>query len=438
MIDTPIDSKLISLPSLERELAERLVQLATFLGETLGTEMDLPLIKSREPVDKPIWAKPEDIDLSQYRIGRDLPYFFNYAFNARCIEGRGNFEDWGTDYDSRQLFEEFLELTDTEGVKTSAALDVYWGLSRTMEATGKKLKKIESGLWGMLKLCDARYRLDFLKNVTIADIALLANMNERSVMNALRLEGENRLHSVDGEAVKSEEALRWLRGRKSGFRETTFISFKDETVPPNLSFIELAPFIRNRLEKHYGDQYWAHADELGYTPEQLNGILENIEALPLKDTQRIARMLKVDPVWFTEQVFTALFPEQMELIMHKSSIEYEDINIDLEDKPFIEITLSEKGIKNGYIDIPKKYASFFPKDCFGDRAKDRQGKPIEIRFGSEVRNTDIRVKSSITISPRARFGGYFNNILHAKAGDTLKIYKEEEERVFEIKYFPNP
>ena len=53
----------------------------------------------------------------------------------------------------------------------------------------------------------------------------------------------------------------------------------------------------------------------------------------------------------------------------------------------------------------------------------RLNHPIELRFGNEIRDTDTRIKSSISISPRARFGGYFNEVINAKPGDMLRIIK---------------
>jgi len=125
----------------------------------------------------------------------------------------------------------------------------------------------------------------------------------------------------------------------------------------------------------------------------------------------------------------------MELILYKKEINFEVVT-DEQEKSYIEVNLTEKGIKNGYIDIPEKFSEFFPSDCFSDRATGNQGNPIELRFGNEIRNTDMRVKSSITISPRARFGGYFNKVINAKPGDTLRISKVDN-RVFEIKHTPS-
>ncbi len=429
------------LKNLQIELAERILYLAAFIDSAFGignSGVGSQLLELMGDSGVSVYGEePERIDINKYRIGRALPFFYNYAYHARCIQGIQGIEwdDWGID-NLDQVFWEFLELTDTYGVVTSTGNMPDWGATKS-SVRGESIWQ-SSPLWEMIKLCDARHSLDFEKKITIADIALLANMNEKSVRNALSTESDNKLHSEDGETVTNSEALIWLLDRKSGFRETTFVSFDGEQLPGSLGYMEIAPFIKSRLEKLYetNETSWVEEFErqLGYTRDQIWSIVDDVEKLPIKDTLRIAKAIKVDPVWFTEQVFSALFPQQMELILYKNQIEYE-IVIDQQEKPFIEVTLTEKGIKNGYIDIPEKFSDFFPKDCFGDRATGKQGVPIELRFGTEVRSSDMRVKSSITISPRARFGGYFNKVIQAKPGDTLQIIRSDD-RIFELKHIP--
>ena len=426
------------LKELERELAERILHLAAFLDNCFdngnGGEFGNNIVKYIDGNTFHLYdEKYDQIDLSKYRIGRSLPYYYDYAYHARCIGGGDSELFDGFDGD-KYVFKEFLELTDTFGIVTSTGNDSKWGLMKYLFGEEKWRN---SGLWDLNNLLDARRNLDFGDNVSIADIVLLTNMNEKSVRNALRDEGENKLHSPNGEQIESTEALRWMRGRKSGFRETSFIAFDKDVLPTSLRYIDIAPFIQARLEKFYADssekfRYDKAANLLGYSHDQLCAIAENIDKIPIGDTHRIAKVIQVDPAWFTEQVFTALYPEQMELILYKKTINFEVIT-DEKENPYIEVNLTEKGIKNGYIDIPEKSSGFFPKDSFAERATGTLGNLIELRFGNEVRNTDMRVKSSITISPRARFGGYFNKVINAKPGDTLRIIKVDD-RVFEIKH----
>jgi len=434
------DSKNTHFKELQYELAERIIHLSAFIDTCFGFGNGQYGKRLIEPIDeKEVYLYGADfdrgcpIDLTKYRIGRNLPFFYEYVYHARCVQGI-DWDDWDID-SSDALFREFLQLTDLYAI-TSSTGNAFpeWGIANSI-MNGEEWRK--SGLWEMMDLCDARHRLDFDEEVGISDIALLSGMNEKSVSNALRAEGENRLHSKDDETIESKEALRWLRSRKSGFKKTTFVSFDQEDLPESLGYMEIAPFINSRLVKFYGstcENFYldSAAKLLNYSREQITDITENVEKLPIKDIKKIAEIMKVDPAWFTEQVFSALFPEQMEMILYKKVIEYEVIQ-ENQEKPFIEVTLTEKGIKNGYIDIPQKLSEFFPADSFYDRSKDKPGKAIELRLGTEVRNTDMRVKSSITISPKARFGSYLNKVVKAKAGNKIHFIKIDE-RVFELKF----
>lgn len=431
MKNSSLDKEFIKL---QKELSERILHFASFIDASFGDgrgKVGNELLESIETKKMSSYSDmPEDVNLSKYRIGRALPFFYEYAYKACCIEGI-DWTDWNID-NIDVTFREFLEVTDTFAVVSATGNDPDWGTMKTIKQDICR----KSPLWEMIELCDARHSIDFDDEVLIADIVILSKMNEKSVKNALKLEGDNQLKSEDGIWIKKEEALRWLQERKGGFRETTFVSLDKEMQPQSLRLMELSPFIESRLTKRFENSElgWVEesSKELGYTMEQVINIVNDINTMSVNDCSRIAKLINVDPVWFTEQVFSALFPEQMEMILFKTSIEYSSIS-EQQDPPYIEVYLSEKGIKNGYIDIPSKYSKFFPQDTFGDRSKDKQGKPIELRFGTEVRNTDIRVKSSITISPRARFGSYLNKVVKAKPGDKIQFLRIDE-RVYEIKY----
>jgi len=425
------------LKTLETELAERILSLAAFLDAAflpgkVGNNL-ISLIQDREI--EVFNSDPRQIDLSRFRIGRTLPYLYNYAYNARCIDVDDiDWDDLCSD-GIDGVFKDFMAITDNYGVRDGTGnLAENWGSDFNLDP--RKQVWNSSPLWEMIFLCDARHKLDFRHSLSITDIALLSGMNEKSVRNALRSEGEHQLISEDGENVKSSEALRWLRGRKSGFRETTFVKFDNDSLPDSLTYVEIPSFIKSRLDKIYGEFNWRFdADEhLGYSGDKLWDITSGRQKISVEDVIVIAKALQVDPAWFSEQVFSAYFPEQMELILYKKQIEFEVIT-EQQENPFIDVTLTEKGIKNGYIDIPAKFSDFFPQDCFGDRATGKQGNPVELRFGTEVRSSDMRVKSAITISPRARFGGYFNKVIEAKPSDIVRIIKLDE-RIFELKHMP--
>ena len=318
------------LKELERELAERILHLAAFLDNCFdngnGDEDSLGsnIVKYIDGNTFHLYDEKYDkIDLFKYRIGRSLPYYYDYAYNSKYIrEVDKDIEDifvsFSNDYKDKHIFNEFLELTNTHGIVSSVG-HANWGeVKKTESTTTIQPSGLEmtitiqpSGLLEMNSLFNARHRLDFSNTVTIADIVLLTNMNEKSIRNALRDEGENKLHSrldPKDKGIDSSEALRWMCGRKSGFRETTVIDSEKDKLPEYLRHIDIGPFIEKRLEKFYsrGDGKYPYTDiaqDLGYSDNQLSDITANIDNLPIKDTHRIAKVIKVDPAWFTEQVF---------------------------------------------------------------------------------------------------------------------------------------
>lgn len=418
-------------PSLEAhqyELAERLLQFGFFLDLCLGDFANnnpghrVLGINGNEPVISAV--APGELDVQQYRVGRILPFLYDYAYNARRVEGAIDWREWNSEADERYVFGGFIEMTNVENVRCASAEYNY---------------DVTNYLPAMLRLADARQRLDFDEDLSIEDVALLADMNERSVRNALRAEGENQLVSEDGEQVRAADALRWLRGRRGGFRETTVVALDGESLPDVLSYAEIPFFIERRLERLFPLQD-SDADDccrptekaakrLGWAVSKVFAMTRDTANIRPQDCTALAGVLRVDPAWFTEQVMCALFPKQMSLIAFRKEIEEPDPE---EVPSFIEVELTENGIRHGYLDISASLSSFFPADCFGSKGSGKRGKEVELRYAGQARQTDIRIKSSITISPRARFVSYFSK-MNAKAGDVVRVGRIDE-RTYELTF----
>jgi hypothetical protein len=104
--------------------------------------------------------------------------------------------------------------------------------------------------------------------------------------------------------------------------------------------------------------------------------------------------------------------------------------------PYIEGVLTAACIQNGHFDFPfdLQAKGFFPADTYATREKDPKGKPISLKVDGQVRSTDIRVKSSLWISPRARYGGLMQR-LKCKPGDKVRIYRRGV-REYELEFLP--
>ncbi|MEJ1959685.1 MAG: hypothetical protein WDM70_09940 [Nitrosomonadales bacterium] len=146
---------------------------------------------------------------------------------ARC-----DIENWGNETGFKKL-EEFI-VEPIEGSSVPASGYVY----------------------DMIKLVKARRALDNGDRLSIKQIALLAGMTEKSVRNAIYVNGGNRLEGTSSDKsdtlVENYEAKCWLKGRR-GFRETTYANFDDQQ-PERLSHAEISKYIHDRLSKLYSGE----------------------------------------------------------------------------------------------------------------------------------------------------------------------------------------
>lgn len=235
---------------------------------------------------------PGEIDLRKYPISKDIQVYYEYAFDAYMPAGC-SLENWGNE-DGFKLLVHFI----------------YANTSSASEA-----------LMEMVEQIDARATLDNGKKLSIKQIAVLAGMTEKSVRNAIHLEGENRLAGTTSEnaeiLVANHEAKTWLSGRR-GFKETTYANF-DDAQPKSLSHAEISKFVHDRLFRLYnepGDNYVEVANQIlgrDSGDERLGEIMVSTSAIHPQDCEPLANLLKVDAAWFTEQVMRALFPRQIEL-----------------------------------------------------------------------------------------------------------------------------
>lgn len=302
----------------------------------------------------------------------------------------------------------------------------------------------------------ARYQLDYERHLTLQQIALLADVSERSVRNAIHAAGESMLVATRDEAgelvVEKVEALRWLRGRRN-FNETVRIGSWGGDLPEKLDAGEIMLFLRNRLNERFSVEHLREIlsdDEkpenlrfdnagsaYGFSGEQVRKLFEQeIDELSPDDCPVIAQILLIDKTWLTTQVMRARFPEAMKEI-EPAQAGHADRTV----SPFneaegtLDVVLTDAGIRNGYFDIERRYADrLFPVDSFGSRGGDQKANQVTLHHDQKNSPyiTDLRVKSEALVSPRKRFSAYFT-AHSAKAGDVIRI-KRMGERAYELMY----
>lgn len=302
------------------ELAGRiladLMRLNTILGPAAGHRA-LGLVAPAVPshVEPTLEVQPfeltiGDIDVDQLPVGRVAMAMYDYAIEQHFPAG--------------VTLDDFkVEVEHVDDFATSLRSDLLELFMSDRALMGEASVGNFVVLPRLCAMSRARLALDMGEALSMADLALLAEMEERSVRNALTATGSGKLAThvapTGTEWIDNDEARRWLSLRR-GFKPTVFpsTSFTLDAHPHALnSLYELGTYIFHR---------WTALDktpeavlkELGWSQHRfdyLNSISAQPHRIDPKDCRDLARSLLVSEAWFTRQVLAALFPDQLSLLM---------------------------------------------------------------------------------------------------------------------------
>lgn len=417
---------------LETELAGFFAGTSVLVEECYAPGAGQRMLNSGDDVQRA--ADIKHVEVKGTLLGKMLPVWFNYAYEG--VKSAG--------FDPEHLDEPNGPYKRLNGMLGLLRTDDGY-FEHCLIKAGADLPEMAKGrLADLAKRLDARSSLDRGDRLTLEGVALLAGMNERSVRNAISADGEGKLIIGENGFVTNEEATRWLVGRR-GFRPTEKRELpKDlQSLPDALLDVEIPVFVRSRLKALWaspgpdtGDlhDHWKYR-----AAKQANVPLDRIEAamqLPLsirpEECAGLAKILKVDVVWFTHQVMTALFPDQMDMLLNPGAWRAPDsVGIGQPAPRSVTVELTAAMIEHGYLDLPASSRTLFPEDCFGSRKKGDEGGQVELIYGLHHAMTDIRIKSAKTISPRRRLTAWLKTELACKPGDRIRLDKTED-RVFKL------
>lgn len=222
-----ISIKQITPEKLQEELASLLHSWVRDLGYLLEPGSGRRLLRLPEDPKSPELPSPSELDISHYAITRIMRALYDYLDK----------NEWNTAGKTRHL------------------LDYVTPARRFIEAfregEGSPLgMNIEGPVYGYCKhIADtayARWALEEDAGITIKDLALIADVTEKTIRMAAnpKLPDSIKTTRSGGRTyIDQEEALRWLR-KRPGFRETRYFdSVEEEGAPEFRSIQELGQFI---------------------------------------------------------------------------------------------------------------------------------------------------------------------------------------------------
>lgn len=260
---------------------------------------------------KPDWMPGiDDIKIDELAITHLVEALYVYAFKHRQPLGL-NTEDLGLELEHVELL---VERTETE------AASIYLRDDLLMGDAG------DAG-WNALptltRLARARQELDAGQPMSIKELALLANMTEKSVRATLKSEVPSSALTHEGEVLDNAHARDWLSNR----RDFVATEFQTLTRTPGDHPTAIATLhdlgnylcmrwngLKKTPESLVNELAWS-VDRIEY----LNAIQAEPNLINPVDCEDLALSLLVDPRWFTEQVMRLKYPKQVERLLERQA-----------------------------------------------------------------------------------------------------------------------
>lgn len=422
----PTEYPSVTLFSLQAELAAYFSAIAVMLNDCYRPGAGDAMLGNTQEfrLGTPYFQK---VDVTQTEIGKELPAWFAYAYEGKTPLGLSIKALDAVDGP-------FPRLVDMLGLFNPD--DGYF--QDCLDSANADVPIHEAHLKDLVERVQARVELDRGRSLSLRQMAVLANMNERSVKNAVTTGGAHKLTLNENGEVDADQAAQWLQSRRGYIKPEKKKAGKTAELPQSLSAYELPHFLGSRINalSNAETPRWLAdvAEEAGLFVDRLDEICHPPLSLKPTEIPGLARALSLDEQWLTRQVMFALFPEQMALLVAQSgdcsapsrSHPAAADNAEAQPAQYI-VVLDEAMLRHGYLDIPATEKNLFPGDCISaSRASEDVAEQVEFAFGTARVRSDIRTKSTLTIAPRKRFGAWFNKELKAKPGDRIRIERTAE------------
>jgi hypothetical protein len=228
---------------------------------------------------------PADVDLSHFQITGSFDRGYDYAFRPSVMNTLG-------EHEVQNLFVFMLGTPRAGGMSSGGETHTF------MTADGFCQTACDT--------VNARWKLEWdtagaeSHTFTTRELALLANMTEGAVRNALADKSDNGLQAVPGTKnpviVEHAEALRWLKGRR-GFIPTPDRPCVDRFLTEHLQKVQstaaLGQLIGRRLSATFGSQDKAPA-ALSWSAAEVDVWVNGTQAFEEERARTLAQALDLD------------------------------------------------------------------------------------------------------------------------------------------------
>lgn len=226
------------------------------------------------------------VDLGHFVIAPLFESAYDYAFQPSILDGFGE--------------EMLLDLsTFMLGTPRAGGQGGDGGETHEFMTPDGKCQTVVDAMWARAKLELSSYYGD----LTTRELALLANMSEGAVRNAISDKSENGLRAIPGSkpvSVAHEDALRWLSGRRGFVHSPTKLS-EDRPLYEHIETLKSADGLGKVITKLLWTVF-ANLDqasiELEWPAEQVHSWSDGSYRFDIEAATRLAKALDVDAPLF--------------------------------------------------------------------------------------------------------------------------------------------
>jgi hypothetical protein len=232
---------------------------------------------------------PRKVDLSRFQIAGSFDRGYDYAFRPSILNHLG-------EHEPQDLVVFMLGVPRTGGISSGGEThrfmtpDGYCQMVADAVQARWKLEWDSAGTAG--------------NEFTPRELALLANMTEGAVRNAIADKSENRLHPISGTKnpirIRHDEAWRWLSGRR-GFIPSPKRPSEDRFLTEYLRDLQsserLGDLLSRRLRDVYGSPQRA-SSALGWSEDEINQWMNGSFQFDAERAGQLAQTLELDVPFF--------------------------------------------------------------------------------------------------------------------------------------------
>ena len=253
-----------------------------------------------------------------FSAAQDALHTFETVFDLNGVVtqvfGEGSQEDMRSRVRASNAWGRISALYDyaIDGIESEHPIDIVLGGAEVIRLLDTEMGPLLSEFEEVCAMGDARSGLDEGDDIPLHKLSLLADVDPRTVRNAISAGELKAEKTEDGLIIDNASARKWLQGRR-GFKATFSVTGTRITLEQIKNPGEFTSFLKARRSEIQVDEkfYELHPIEAA----NIDKIEQGIFALPINAVFPLADFYQLNRQYFLDCVMRVFFDEQLSVIL---------------------------------------------------------------------------------------------------------------------------